>query len=85
MIAIFGYGDTATWMANGRSLNHHSRELCTGDCCLHGTSTWQVCRLPATWRSDRRIIEHHCPHGVGHPCPNTMETTHGCCAEGCCR
>lgn len=44
--------------------------------------------LPEGWsvhkRTDRGIIEHICPHGVGHPCmSSTNDGIHGC--DGCCK
>lgn len=74
-----------TPMSNGDTLRHHARGECRGDCCLHGTSTSSLCRWPMAWRRDRRILEHRCFHGVGHPCHSTVgDTTHGCCAGRCC-
>lgn len=52
--------------------------------------TWTL-----VWRDDRAIFERICPHGVGHPDPDTLEyikkmhpefheneSVHGC--DGCC-
>lgn len=53
---------------------------------------------PLNWRSDRRLMERICPHGVGHPDPDHLahvarvpfkdgqydsDGTHGC--DGCCQ
>lgn len=38
---------------------------------------------PLNWRGDRGLIERRCPHGIGHPDPDTVgDTVHGC--DGCC-
>lgn len=44
------------------------------------------------WRADRGLLERICPHGIGHPDPDTarynertnrqFENVHGC--DGCC-
>jgi hypothetical protein len=45
--------------------------------------------FPQHWRTDRKIIERICPHGVGHPDPDdpkmmeVYEAIHGC--DGCCQ
>lgn len=82
-----------TLLESGQILMHHSKSKCSGDCCLHGTSSHASCRMPRSWRYDIGIIEHMCPHGVGHPCyaglayANSMgqhhgDGVHGC--DGCC-
>lgn len=86
-----------TCLESGQLLKHHGKYMCTGECCLHGTSPYEFCRKPRLWRSDRGIIEHLCPHGIGHPCAaglahaKAMEAlgrgyggdgVHGC--DGCC-
>jgi hypothetical protein len=72
-----------TLLESGQRLHHHRASECRGECCLHGTATAAVCRLGRAWRSDRRMLEHVCSHGIGHPCPSTAgDTIHGC--DGCC-
>lgn len=86
-----------TCLESGQILKHHTKYMCTGECCLHGTSPYDFCKKPRLWRSDRGIIEHLCPHGIGHPCAaglahaNAMaalgrgyggDDVHGC--DGCC-
>lgn len=82
-----------TLLESGQELKHHQLEMCSGNCCLHGTSTYASCRMPRQWRHDKQIIEHVCPHGVGHPCYAGIEYAnamgenigggvHGC--DGCC-
>lgn len=81
-----------TRLESGKVLHHHVKADCSGDCCLHGTSSHPSCRMPRTWRFDKGIIEHECPHGIGHPCyagaayvssrGGIPDTIHGC--DGCC-
>ena len=73
-----------TKMSDGTTLAHHTLKQCSGACCLHGSSPYITCALPMTWRSDRKIIEHHCDCGIGHPCQAGIaysgdDDTHGCC------
>jgi len=66
--------------------NVHSEEQCKGQpCTIHNRSDHNMRHFPQHWRSDRRIMERICPHGVGHPDPDEIDpdTTHGC--DGCCR
>jgi hypothetical protein len=88
-----------TLLESGQELKHHVRANCSGNCCLHGTSVYPSCRTPRQWRNDRGIIEHLCPHGIGHPCLAGVEyamlmaptedaifdvsAVHGC--DGCCQ
>lgn len=73
---------------NRRTLtNVHRREDCTPPCVIHAPSDHHLAHLPLHWRDDRRIFERICPHGVGHPDPDTTyapgdDDTHGC--DGCC-
>lgn len=71
-------------LESGQLLRHHHSSVCSGTCCLHGTAIHSVCRFPRSWRKDRGILEHYCPHGVGHACPGGggVDTLHGC--DGCC-
>jgi hypothetical protein len=91
---IWGPPQEETLLESGQKLKHHVKAYCSGNCCLHGTSTYVSCKAPRQWRSDRGIIEHVCPHGVGHPCRAGLEYAtivgkhhddgvHGC--DGCCR
>ena len=80
--------DTGT----GQTILVHSKEVCEGRyCCIHNPSDHHMKDWPIHWRSDRRIMERICPHGVGHPDPDdaayrhTMgddDNMHGC--DGCC-
>lgn len=87
-----------TRLESGQILYHHTKQECVGNCCLHGTSSHASCKMPRSWRCDRSIIEHTCPHGIGHPCAAgvahalmkpeceglvfDLSSTHAC--DGCC-
>lgn len=64
-------------------------------CVIHHPSNHSMTDFPTLWRSDRRIMERVCPHGIGHPDPDDAAfrlrmglspedggTVHGC--DGCC-
>jgi hypothetical protein len=68
----------------------HTPETCAGEACtLHNRSDHSMRKFPQHWRGDRGIMERICPHGVGHPDPDSpwpadsAEWIHGC--DGCCR
>jgi len=79
-------------LESGQHLRHHGKEECSGACCLHGTSEYELCKRPRSWRVDRQMLEHHCEHGIGHPCRAGLDFAaiiglvsdgvHGC--DGCC-
>ena len=75
----------------------HLEDKCVGEfCTLHNRSNHVMRSFPQHWRTDRKIMERVCPHGIGHPDPdeykltqkyilftgNTSEGVHGC--DGCC-
>jgi len=73
----------------------HNSESCIGDVCtMHKMSNHPMRTFPQHWRSDRRLMERICPHGIGHPDPDDIkivngwedgknyELIHGC--DGCC-
>lgn len=65
--------------------NTHDASKCWNEyCTLHNFSNHHMIDWPQNWRSDRKIIERICPHGIGHPDPDeiTDDKTHGC--DGCC-
>ena len=72
-------------------LNTHRAGDCHGlTCTIHKRSNHSMRSFPQHWRSDRRIMERICPHGIGHPDPDDYkvqlskaEQIHGC--DGCCR
>jgi len=64
----------------------HDQSQCAGDfCTIHFNSRHHMEDWPQHWRSDRRLMERICPHGVGHPDPDdpNPDKSHGC--DGCCR
>lgn len=86
-------GSDMSIMPNGGTLRHHPEGACSGDhCVIHNPSDHHMAGWPPYWRADRRIVERICPHGVGHPDPDSLahrarigdpdDGTHGC--EGCC-
>ena len=72
------------------TLRTHKPEVCTGQVCtIHNRTDHNMRSFPQHWRSDRRIMERICSHGVGHPDPDEFalltgkdDGTHGC--DGCC-
>jgi hypothetical protein len=83
----------------GQVLKVHAKEKCNGDrpCPIHNPSPHYMVNWPLHWRDDKRIFERMCPHGVGHPDPDTLsyvelkrgeeetyyKSIHGC--DGCCK
>ncbi len=85
-------------LVGGEILHTHLPATCKGQACsVHNPSDHHMAKWRQHWRSDRKIMERLCPHGVGHPDPDEMsflkkrlpkrefEThgVHGC--DGCCR
>jgi hypothetical protein len=73
------------------SLTVHDAGKCIGEqCTVHNKSDHSMRSFPQWWRSDRGIMERTCPHGIGHPDPDSpwppesYEWVHGCCWEACC-
>ena len=80
------------------ALYAHLESECRGSvCALHNRSDHHMRDWPQHWRGDRGLIERICPHGVGHPDPDSLarlndrglsaeavaaEGVHGC--DGCC-
>lgn len=73
--------------------NVHSSDQCAGEfCVIHNPSNHVMKNFPTHWRSDRRLMERICPHGIGHPDPDALaiipkdqyngEGIHGC--DLCC-
>lgn len=89
-------GDLTFESATGALLQIHRQEACTPPCPFHAPSDHHMVSWALHWRPDRGITERICPHGVGHPDPDTMaylrvrigehkayyEGIHGC--DGCC-
>lgn len=54
-------------------LNVHRKENCSGEhCVVHNPSDHHMRDWPLNWRSDRKMMERICPHGVGHPDPDDL-------------
>src|SRR5579862_303155 len=70
----------------------HPESVCEGEfCCIHNPSNHHMRTWRRNWRSDRRIMERICIHGIGHPDPDDAAyhtakgndiSVHGC--DGCC-
>lgn len=68
----------------------HSPDVCEGQpCTVHSRTDHPMRSFSQHWRSDRGIMERICPHGVGHPDPDSpwpegsSQWIHGC--DGCCQ
>lgn len=76
----------------GQHIIVHDRARCSGQfCCVHNPSQHGMVGFARHWRSDRKIMERICPHGIGHPDPDDVafrasigdtNNAHGC--DGCC-
>lgn len=67
----------------------HDDSSCAGrPCTIHNRSDHSMRGFKQHWRSDRGIMERICPHGVGHPDPDSpwalddLMWIHAC--DGCC-
>ena len=74
-------------------LHVHGATTCLGEHCVaHNPSDHSMRDFPLVYRSDKNLFERVCPHGVGHPDPDSVEffelmgdttmAVHGC--DGCC-
>jgi hypothetical protein len=75
---------------------HEYSDECESGCVIHNPSYHTMRSFPTHYREDRQLMERICPHGVGHPDPDSMawlaknfglrkaevELVHGC--DGCC-
>ncbi len=81
--------DPTKWIVGSAVLsNVHLPEKCAGSACVvHNPSNHHMRDWPLNWRDDRGMMERICPHGVGHPDPDSQRSdgVHGCCNDGCCR
>lgn len=75
--------------SEGFLFNVHDPSQCQEEyCTVHNRSDHHMRSFPQHWRSDRGIMERICPHGVGHPDPDSPWPpdshmwVHGC--DGCC-
>lgn len=68
----------------------HDSSLCVGrPCTVHNKTDHTMRAFQQWWRSDRRIMERICPHGVGHPDPDDFKIFQGVdngdhACDGCC-
>jgi hypothetical protein len=71
----------------------HQPSQCAGrPCVIHAPSAHHMRDWPLVWRPDLRMMERHCPHGIGHPDPDDLArqaqqgrghlAAHAC--DGCC-
>jgi hypothetical protein len=78
--------------AGQKLVNVHDASACSGACPIHSPSQHHMRDWPLVWRQDRGIFERMCPHGIGHPDPDSVyfamefgngdPGVHGC--DGCC-
>jgi hypothetical protein len=95
--AAQGVTGESTIDATGRKFFHHPAGVCAGEsCAIHHPSDHHMRTWPLVYRADRSpLIERLCPHGVGHPDPDSLDYladadptdrgawgVHGC--DGCC-
>lgn len=54
----------------------HKKDMCAGTfCCFHNPSDHKMVDWPMNLRTDEwaaSLIERLCPHGVGHPDPDSV-------------
>lgn len=74
-------------------VNVHRAEDCVGRCPIHRPSEHHMRGWPLIYRFEQGIFERRCPHGIGHPDPDSMQRrveffedmsagVHSC--DGCC-
>ena len=84
---------TVLRLPGGQTLVDFQEEAdCEGPCPIHRPSSHAMRDWPLYFRTDRGIFERICPHGVGHPDPDSVayailrgdvgQGVHGC--DGCC-
>lgn len=89
----FGFVGTGVNLSN---LHPESRDCSEFGCSVHNPSRNTTANRdgwPYNWRTDRGLMERVCPHGIGHPDPDTAaynkrigrdhENIHGCCGCPC--
>lgn len=83
-------------LAGGETLvNVHYRRDCQRDtrpCAIHNLTDHSMRHFPQHFREDTGLMERTCPHGIGHPDPDSLPffeemgirgmDRHGC--DGCC-
>jgi hypothetical protein len=72
-----------------RRLMVHDQSQCVSDdsCVIHHPSDHHMRDWELNWRSDTKMMERLCEHGIGHPDPDGLSWSrdrgvHGC--DGCC-
>lgn len=73
-------------------VNVHSPYQCGNPCAVHRKTDHNMRKFPQHFRSDTGLMERTCPHGIGHPDPDSLPfftergiegmDIHGC--DGCC-
>lgn len=80
-------GEASWFPLTGRVITHHPAEACTPPCPIHRPGEHHMVTWTLNWRNDRGIFERICPHGIGHPDPDSTrpddDAVHGC--DGCCQ
>lgn len=78
------------------NLHQEGHDCYINGCVIHSPSQHAMIDFPTHWREDRGLMERICPHGIGHPDPDTIrfyerlrgkefasaQNIHGC--DGCC-
>lgn len=82
------------YLSSGQTILAHNKEICNPPCALHYPSSHHMITWKLVYRDDLSLLERICPHGVGHPDPDSIQflktknpadstiETHGC--DGCC-
>jgi len=76
-------------LEGGEVIWAHHKNVCDGPPCpIHHRTDHAMRSFPQHFRYDRFMMERICPHGIGHPDPDTAfapgdSGIHGC--DGCCR
>src|SRR5687767_8816559 len=50
----------------------HAEKRCQAPCPIHAPSDHPLNQHDLHWRSDRRMFERLCDHGIGHPDPDDL-------------
>ena len=90
-VEVTGHGHRRWTLEHSRTYlcSVHNQSLCEGQpCTIHNRSDHHMRSWPQHWRDDTAVMERTCPHGVGHPDPDSpwpwdsSRWIHGC--DGCC-
>ena len=66
---------------DGVLVTHGDGECLLAHCALHNPSRHPLASAPLRWRSDIQILERVCPHGIGHPDPDSMDSVNALYGE----